>query len=274
MRAFRGTAVAIAAGTILSMATTAGADGGAYIDMDRTHYLPGETAVGIGYVSIPEPRQDLLERGPFWVYVVPPNAWIREGRPLPDSVIRVGAATIGQAKGTTFRVRVSFTVPDVPGDNYTLQMCNEPCTISGFREPLSATVSIVQTEREAQLLNERDRLARQTWSLQRRARKAEKANAALQTQLDASRQDVLELSVEVSRLARELDAASATAATSQDDRPLVDAWALFGLGIAVIGAVLAFALAMLFARRSSVPGLVVPDTIEELERGEAATATR
>ena len=268
MRTFRTALAAIAAATIVAVPAPALADGGAYIDMDRTHYLPGQTAVGIGYVSIPEPRQDLVERGPFYVYVVPPTAWIRRGSPLPDGVIRVGTASIERERGTTFEVRVAFTVPDVPGDYYTVQLCNDPCVVSGFREPLTATVSIVQTEREAQLLNERDVLARRNWALQRRARKAEKANVELQTALDASRREILALSSEPDRSRPERDAASLAGSTAED-RPLVDAWAMFGLGIAVIVAALAFALAVLFARRSRVPRLVVPDTIEELEREEA-----
>jgi hypothetical protein len=275
MRTLRAATVATLTGVLLLAPSSAGADGGAYIDLDRTHYLPGETAIGIGYVSIPESKQDLLERGPFYVYVVPEPAWIREGRPLPEHVIRVGTASIERDAGTAFEVRTTFTVPDVPGDYYTVQLCNDPCTISGFREPLTALISIVRTEREAELLNRVDQLERDVWGAQRKARKAQKLNTELQEELGASREHALELSAEVSRLEREVAGAPpAPAATTVEDRPLVDAWALFGLGVAVIVAVLAFGLALVLARRPVVPRLVVPDTIEELEREEEPAPIR
>lgn len=271
MRARRSIAVGFVAGVLLAAPHEAAADGGAYIELDRTHYLPGSTAVGVGYVSIPKNKQDLIDRGPFFVYVVPPPAWIQEGKPLPDGVIQVGTASIQPQKGTTFEVRTTFTVPDVPGDYYQVQLCNVPCTISGFRESLSATISIVQTEREAQLLDENQKLYGQKWSLRRKAHKATKANEDLEAMLADSRVSVSELTTQVSGLEAELEAASApdpvalAAATPVDEhRPLIDAWALVAIGGALIAALVAIGLALVFSHRSS-RRLIVPDTIEELD---------
>ena len=279
MRVRRWLVVGIVIGATLALPLDAAADGGAYIELDRTHYLPGETAVGIGYAAIPEARQDLLERGPFYVYVVPNREWIQEGRPLPDGVIRVGTATIEHDSGTTFEIRVTFTVPDVPGDYYNVQICNDPCTIAGFREPLSAWMSIVQTPREAQLLNERDELERRNWTLRRQLRKANGVNEELTAGFALSRDSLIKASAEVGRLERELEAAlargeaSAAAAVEGAGRPLADAWALFGLGIALIVALGSIGVAIAFARRH-LPGLVVPDTLEELEEPELTEITR
>jgi hypothetical protein len=267
-------------GATLALPLDAAADGGAYIELDRTHYLPGETAVGIGYAAIPEARQDLFERGPFYVYVVPNREWIQEGRPLPDGVIRVGTATIERDSGTTFRIGVSFTVPYVTGDYYNLQLCNDPCTIAGFREPLSAWMSIVQTPREAQLLNEQDELQRKNWSLRRQVRKANGANEELAASLEIGRDSLSELSAEVSRLERELETAlahsdaSAAATAEGDGRPLADAWVLFGLGVALILGFASIGLAIVFGQRRLPEFVVVPDTIEELEEPELAEITR
>jgi hypothetical protein len=267
MRTLRATAVAFVVVATLAPASPAIADGGAYIEMDRTHYLVGSRAEGVAYVSIPEPRQALLRRGPFNVYVAPENAPITEGRPIPDGAIRVGTASIVPEGGRTFEIGVSFTVPDVAGAYYYVQVCNDPCTIAGFREPLSAYVSIVETAREADLLNELDEAHLAWWTARRNARRAEKANEELEGQLEQSRRDVLALSAEVSRLDRELAApglAPRPPLTETADRPLVDAWALVGIVSAFIAAALAIGLALVFSRRSA-PRIAVPDTIAELE---------
>jgi len=271
MRARRSIVVGFVAGVLLALPNGAAADGGAYIDFGETHHLVGETAEGLGYVSIPEKHQDLLERGPFTVYVLPPGAWIEAGKPIPHGAIPVGTATIHQEDGTVFEVETTFTVPDVPGDYYTVQLCNSPCTIAGFSEPLSATISIVQTEREATLLNQYRDLYSKNWSLRRQAKKAERANEELEASLTSNRGAVSALSTEVARLEAELEAASApppvaldAAAPADQDRPLVDAWALVAIGGASIVALLAIALAMVFSGRHS-RRFVVPDTIEELD---------
>jgi hypothetical protein len=160
-------------------------------------------------------------------------------------------------------------VPDVGGGYYNVQVCNDPCTVSGFREPLSAYISIVGTAREGELLNENDRLYRIAASARREARHAVNENEELTLSLEQSRSDVLELSAEVSRLEREL-AASRTVAppssttTTEAGRPLVEAWALFGIAIAVVLALAAFAVAIVLARRPA-PRIVIPDTIAELD---------
>ncbi|MGZ8603766.1 MAG: hypothetical protein ACXWX9_03290 [Actinomycetota bacterium] len=268
MRTLRAIAVAIVAGATLVQPVDASADGGAYIEMDRTHYVVGSTAEGVAYVSIPEPHQDLLERGPFHVYVEPEGAWIRQGRPIPDGAIRVGTASIVPDGGRTFAIRVSFTVPDVVGAYYNIQICNDPCTVAGFREPLSAYVSIVETEREAELLNELEQAQRGRWSARRDARRAGTANAELEGRLEQSLRDVVALSAEVSRLERELAGigpqAPITAPPVGGDRPLVEAWALFGIAAAFIAAALAIVLAIVFSRRPA-RRILVPDTIAELE---------
>lgn len=279
MRARRGVVVGMVVGAIVAVPLQAEADGGAYIEFDETHYLPGSTAVGTGYVAIPQNRQDLLELGPFIVYVVPPNARIEEHRPLPGGVIQVGTATIEREDGTAFEIRMTFTVPDLPGEYYSVQICNEPCTVAGFRETLTGTISIVQTEREAFLLNEQQRLWGKNWSLRHKLRKAERANEELGALLDDTRLSVTELSFEVNRLQRQLAAAgsgqAAVVVPRSDDRPLVDAWALVAIVGALIAALVAVALAVVFGRRSA-PRIVVPDTIEELigEEPELDTARR
>jgi len=160
MRTRRWIGAAMLVGATLGWLSPASADGGAYLDLDRTHYLPGQTARVEGYVSIPRAKQDLIERGPFYVFVVPPRTAVTEGRPIPAEAVRAGTVSIERDRGTIFEVRGSFVVPELTGRSYGLAVCNDPCTISGFREPLTGTISIVATAREGELLTEVSRLKR------------------------------------------------------------------------------------------------------------------
>src|SRR5437867_1838192 len=99
MRAVRGLAMAAVVAAGLIPARWAAGDGGAYVDLQRTHYLPGQTAVGETYVSVPRSEQDRLDRGPFYAYVVPRGSSVSEGKPIPDGVIRVGTFSIERSEG-------------------------------------------------------------------------------------------------------------------------------------------------------------------------------
>lgn len=284
MRARRWIVVGFVLGTALALPIEAAADGGAFIEFrggsgsgaGGTHFLPGDVAAGTGYVFVPERWQDLLDRGPFYVYVVSRGS-IREGRPLPEGAIRVGTATIEHDSRTTFLIQMSFAVPDVPGDLYNVQICNDPCTVAGFREPLTGTMSIVQTTREADLLNKQQKLWGENWSLERQLRKANKANGELTAGLEQSSRSNIALTAEVGRLEGALADANAapTTGTSQVDggRPLVEAWALVGIVVALLVALMSVALGLIFSRRHAAR-IVVPDTIAELDEETAELVPR
>jgi len=253
--------VGLLVGTAGLVPSTASANGGAYLELDRTHYLPGETAVAAALVQIPERRQDLLDRGPFYAFVVPYGADLREGRPIPDRAIRVGTFQVTEGKRGVFELRASFTVPGLPGDRYRVALCNEPCTISGFAEPLSGEISIVGTEREADLLTANARLGGRVLGLRRQLRKAEKELEWLRTQLDLTAAEGSELRTRVDDLEERLRARpAAVRAQPGSTRPLLDPWSAVALTIAVV--VLA---ALLYLGRRRSTRIRVPDTIEELE---------
>jgi hypothetical protein len=276
MRARRWIVVGFVLGACLALPIQAAADGGAFIEFrggsgsgaGGTHFLPGDSANGTAYVSVPERWQDLLDRGPFYVYVVT-HGFIREGRPLPEGAMRVGTATIEHDSRTLFLIHLSFAVPDVPGGYYNIQICNDPCTVSGFREPLTGSMSIVQTTREAQLLNKQQKLWGENWSLERQLRKANKANDELTAGLEQRNRSNIELTAEVARLEGALDDATNAAPTAggsqvDDGRPLVEAWALLAIVVALLVALVSVALGVIFSRRHAAR-IVVPDTIAELD---------
>jgi len=239
MRSWRGILVGALVGATLVTPTTAAADGGAYIEFDRTHYLPGETAVGEAYVYVPGKQQGLLERGPFFAYLLTDGAVIRKGAPIPRGAMRLGTFTVEPFKGKWFEMQVSFTVPDLPGDFYSIAMCNDPCTIVGFREGLSGLISVVQTVREGALLTAQQRLQGRIYSLRRTIRKDAKRYAELDEAFDANFRVRSQLATQVSTLQDQVEA-SAVQVTEPAKR-VIDTW----VGVMIACALLILAAALM-----------------------------
>lgn len=265
MRRRRWIGAGVLVGATLGGPSVAWADGGAYLDLDRTHYLPGQTARAEGYVSIPRAKQGLVERGPFYVFVVPERTAVTEGRPIPADAVRVGSVSIERERGTTFELRSSFVVPDVAGDSYGLYVCNDPCTISGFREPLTGTISIVATAREGELLTEVSRLNGRMWSLRRQIRKGERANLELHTQLGVAEVARSELSTQV----RELESNAGLAPRPTAERPLVTPLSAVIVAIGLLGPALAIVLRRRPRLELAVRGSVASPDPAQNTRGRA-----
>jgi hypothetical protein len=171
MRAFFVFAIVAA---LVGIPSTASADGGAYIDLDETYYVTGSTAVARTYVAIPKSKRSWLEHGPFYAYVTDSRSWIRAGAPLPSSAVRVGEFTFHQEDGS-FEFETSFTVgSSLSFGWHNLGLCNDPCTIAGFREPLTGSFSVVETQREADLLIENGKLQGQLVGARRDLSKTER----------------------------------------------------------------------------------------------------
>ena len=257
MRRHRWIGAAMIIGATLPGPTAASADGGAYLDLDGTHYLPGETARVESYISVPAARQQLFERGPFYLFLAPKGASVVEGRPIPDPAVRVAAISIEEQRGTAFELHASFVVPDLAGDSYGIWVCNDPCTISGFREPLTGEISIVATAREGELLRDVSRLSGRNWSLHRQVRRAERATDEVQAQLLDAEVARSELAIEL----RALMAAGTSPSPTSDRRPLIPAWGAVILTLGLL--VVAVAIVTRSRRRF---GQVMLDPIEEPER--------
>ena len=249
-------AVAITVGAMVVMNPVAvRADGGAYMEFDRTHYLPGETATAEAYVYLLQRQQGRLDRGPFYAYLVTTNrSFPQVGKPIPDGAIRVGTFQVEQSRPKWFELKVSFTVPDVAGDGYSVAMCNDPCTVQGFKEAVIGYISIVETAREATLLTQNQRLSNRIYALRRAAKKQDKAFAELEGQFDALDGVRSSMATEMSAVEDRLAAPRAAASTRESPpRPLLAP----STGIALVLAL--FALTALIVGRkqrgASVPTL-------------------
>lgn len=253
MRVIRWVLFASVVASAVALPRSASANGGAYIDFSRTHYLPGDKVAGYASLFIPVRKRAILDRGPFFAYVLPGRTTIEEGHRIPDRAIRVGVATIEHEKGTEFDLDLAFRVPELPGAYYSVMICNDPCTVSGFRESLSGQISVVETRREAALLTEQSRLQSQVFGLRRQVRKGERRAEDLEETLAATeaaasdardhvaavREDLTAADAEVAALRARLADASTEpdTAVAPAPRAVIDPWAAVALtaGLLVIG---------------------------------------
>lgn len=256
MRTRRWIGAAMLVGAILLGPSPAWADGGAYLDLDRTHYLPGQTARAEGYVSVPRVKQRLFERGPFYLFVVPARRAVVGGETIRADAVRVATVSIERDRGTTFELHASFVVPDLASRSYGLRVCNDPCTVSGFREPLTGTISIVATAREGELLTEVSRLDGRIWGLRRQVRKAERTNLELRTQLGVAEVARSELAIRV----RELES-DGLAGRRSAEPPLVTPVSALIVAVGLLALALAIVL-----RRGRRLEIAVPDPVASPNR--------
>jgi hypothetical protein len=177
----RALVVFAAVAALVGVPSIAQADGGAYISLDKTYYVVGSTAVAKAYVSIPKNKESLLSQGPFYAWVMDDGSSLREGS-IPSSAVRAGMFTVHR-EDSAFEFETRFTVTSVSMGWHTLAFCNDPCTVDGFREPLTGSLYVVQTQREAELLIENGKLQGQLSGTKQQLTRA-------QRQLGTARQDL------------------------------------------------------------------------------------
>ncbi len=251
MRGIRMLVLTTTIGTIVLVSPSgAVANGGAYLEFDRTFYVAGDAGHGVTYVSLPARKEHLLDEGPFHVFALLGGA-LREGLPIPSTAIRLGTLTVTEEDGS-YEFETDFVVPDLDPGWYEIGVCNDPCTISGFRESLGGSLSIVETRREAQLLTANGRLRSQLFGARREPRRAERRLAEvegeLDTQLAFGGEERTDLAAEIDRLEAQL--ASARSRAAETGRTPFDPW--------LVGAILLVTLAiavLAFRRRRMLPAM-------------------
>lgn len=227
--------------TVIAAPTSATADGGAYLEFDRTYYVPGDRATVTAFVDVPRKQESLFQRGPFYVVAVPRHASLIEGRPIPAGAVRLATLAIEEQEDS-YALTASFMVPDLGWGFHEVDVCNDPCTLTGFRQPLTGGISLVDSRREARLLSENGRLSSRVFGLRRQLRRAVREIGDLESQLGFATSDRERLSARIASLQRALDRARAELVHGSD-RPAFDPW--------VVGSVivLAVAVAVLTLRR-------------------------
>jgi hypothetical protein len=238
--------VAVVALATVAIPTVARADGGAYFSLNETYYVAGDPAVATTYVAIPKSKRSELDRGPFYAYLADDGTWIRPERSLPASAVRVGTFDVHEEHGS-FEFETRFIVPAISSGWHTLQLCNAPCTITGFRESLTGSFYVVQTRREADLMIENGKLRGQLAGTRRDEAKAERA-------LDEARQEASTQAHVASAAQQEVGALRQQLAAAHGDADAVRVRAADErrLAIALIVVVLVGSIVLLRARKQRV----------------------
>ena len=226
----------------------ASANGGAYLELDRAHYLPGEQGTAVTYVTVPERRESIFDMGPFYLYAMPDGTFLREDRPIPEGAVRIGTFAVEEERHQ-YELTAEFTVPELASQAYSLEVCNDPCTVSGFREALSGSISIVATQREADLLTKNSRLNSRMYhfryEFRRAERRLEKAREDFEWELTSERAVHEDLRSTIEQLEAELAASRERAADAA--RTPFEPWVVGGVVTLAAAAAL-----LLFVRRRMV----------------------
>lgn len=240
-------AVCVVAVTVIA-GGLAHAGGASSLDLDQRYLVVGHTVTG-RTIFWTEQFQGTgsVEDGPYFAYLLPGDTLIRPPV-IPPAAIPLGHLRISRDPGPTALAWLTFTVPDVPAGDYTIDFCNDPCTHSSVGDLYGTWASIVATPLDARLAALEDRyeqkLDRVEWKLERRIRQIGRAQQRVE---DMSGSQTT-LAGRVSDLQREVDELR----RSSRARPEAGGpwWIVGGAGVAVLGVLLARR-----RRKTKVPGL-------------------
>jgi hypothetical protein len=226
-----------AVGVLAWPVEAASANGGAYLELDRAHYLPGEQGTAVTYVTVPERRESIFDLGPFYLFALPDGMFLREDRPIPEGAVRIGTFAVEEERHQ-YELTADFTVPQLESRSYSLEVCNDPCTVSGFREALSGSISIVATQREAELLTRNSRLISRMYhfryEFRRAERRLERAEEDFEWELANERAVHEDLTSTIEKLEQELAASQERAADAA--RTPFEPWLVGAIAVLVVGA--------------------------------------
>jgi hypothetical protein len=243
----RWAAAGIVIGAAMATAHPAAA-GSSWLETEQPYYSPGDHARARGifgkgsYVGT-------VDDGPFHLYLVPDYRWLPRNKPIPEWAVPLGPLTIQPADGEycCWVASADFTVPEVAPGRYSLDYCNDPCTVDGVGDLLGGSFLVGESELEARLMGRIERLRFEVEALASTERDLRKTEAALAEVQD--RYDTL-----VGRLrAMRPDEASPGEETEPRDRPL-PAWA-------VVAGLVALAAGAWFRRR--LGRVAIPDFVPE-----------
>jgi hypothetical protein len=258
-----------AGGNWLSVRRDDGVPGGPWTTWSGP-YVPGTALEVRTTISAKSHRfgDRLRTSGPYYAWFSPDHGG-DDVNGLRPGAVRLSVLEVRWTSRQFAVVHGSFVVPPSPSGRYTIEICNDPCTLSGFGQFVQGFTGVVQTSEAAHLVRQQDRL-RSTLAATRRA--AERSSRATATRLSDAEAGRASAIASVAVLTDQLDSTRrhATAAAA-DPRPVVAPW----VGVMLAAAIASLAAATVIRRRRRT--IVIPDTGEELvrriERDERA-ATR
>jgi hypothetical protein len=172
-------ATAVLTAAILATAGPAAA-GGSWLETKDPYYPPGSQATARGTFG-PGAYEGRVSDGPYYAYLVPGFRWFEKPGPVPDYAIPLGPITIRPATGNycCWAASLTFTVPDLPPGRYSIDYCNDPCTVNGIGDLIGGSFWVADTQKEARLMARIDRLEAKAKGLKRIKHDLRRTEAAL-----------------------------------------------------------------------------------------------
>lgn len=214
-------------------------------------FATGERAVAnVGYLRGWVGAED----GPFHLWIERGRP-LEEGKPIPESAIQVGTFEMA-ADGLSGHA--IFVLPALPSGMYSLTVCDNPCTTTGFGEYVQGWLTIVQTPAEGQLLTRihelKESFRGRSHLLKADLHRAERREQRLKDRLETVGDELEATRAQVDQLVSSASSRSGSAS----ERALIDgaagAWIASGLLV----------IAALIIRTRRGPRIIVPDTPAEL----------
>ena len=249
--------VVISLGSLALLPSAAGAGGADWFEFKRPYYAPGEAAVGrtrVWFAS--EGRARMATRGRFVAYLLPRDRWLRPPG-VPAAAISLGPVIFSSPDGTTAVATLDFTVPEVPDGDWTIGVCNVPCTKAAIGGLYGGSIRIASSPAMAATLHLEDRLHLTRQMARHDSRRMERQLRVVRVQLD-------ELRTEVGLLEQQLERRERSVA---NERPSATGFPVL-LGWLLVGLTVAFGLVAFRPRRRPVlaPDPPAIERIDEPER--------
>jgi hypothetical protein len=171
-----------------------------------------------------------IDDGPYVVYLLPGTRYVGPGS-IPPTAIALGQLEIVQGRFTTV-ARVTFPVPSVPTGEYTISLCNDPCTVDGLGDIVGGWLRISQTTKEGRLIARLDDVKRDRAALNHAVKEADIQEQEFRSRSEEAARAIEALRGEVA----DLEARLRTRPTQAG--PLIDWWAasLVALGLLALAA--------------------------------------
>jgi hypothetical protein len=198
----------------------------------------------------------LRDSGPYYAWIGPERGRV-DVAGLPVGAIRLSAFELHWTSENFAVARTSFVLPPLPSGRYTIDVCNDPCRLSGFGEFVQGWTTVVQSAEAVTLARQKERIRGTLYQARQDVARARKDAESLQADLNDSEATRASLEASVAALTDELGSVRRRAQAASE-RPFVDPW----LGVLLAVAALSLAVALVIRRRAT--RIVVPDTPEEL----------
>lgn len=225
------------------------AGGAEWFEFKRPYYTPGESGVARTRVwFLSEERAGMATQGRFVGYILPTGRWIRPPG-VPSAAIPLGPVTFSSPDGNTAIATLEFTVPNVLGGDWTISVCNVPCTDSMIGDLGGGSIRIAASAEMAAIMRLQDRLEA---GLSRAERNARRGTSDLRAEAESLRAETRVLARRVGELEAELEkVTSLPGRTPAITFPGPIGWVLVGL--TVLFGLLAFRPRRRAARAGATP---------------------